>query len=359
MRILLPIHQARAAGGIGTVSRGLERWLPSALSVEDELITIGGNDQELGPILNVATRRLGTTGSLARLIHEQVSLPQVARQVDLIHLCDLRPIAFSRTPFIITIHDVTFLDQPRWQPTASNRYKAAMLRLALLKQPSAIVCDSHYTLERFLAHHPTADRFRPRVIYPGLAQPIPDAPPVEDAPYFLTVSTVETRKNHLTLLKAFKYARARGLKLRWKVAGAAGHGSQSILAELRTNPGIDVLGLVDESELERLYRGARFVAIPTMAEGFGFPPLEAMARGVATVCSTGSSLDETAGKGALRVPPHDVPAWTTALLRLATDEDELHRLQAAGRQQAARFSWARAAEEYVACFRDVLLRKQA
>lgn len=111
--------------------------------------------------------------------------------------------------------------------------------------------------------------------------------------------------------------------------------------------------MLDE-ELERLYRGARFLALPSHAEGFGFPPLEAMARGIPTVCSTGTALDETVDDAALRVPAGDVEGWAEALRRLSSNGDERRRLRELGRRCAARFSLAEAAQAYVAAYREAL-----
>jgi glycosyltransferase involved in cell wall biosynthesis len=169
----------------------------------------------------------------------------------------------------------------------------------------------------------------------------------------LTVGAIEPRRNHLTLLEAFSRARAAGLELRWLVVGRKHYRGSAILERLRAAPGVELRGWVGDDELERLYRGARLVALPSYAEGFGFVPLEAMARGVPTAVATGSALDETAGEAALRVAPDDAVAWAQALQRLDGDAALRADLVRRGRERAVGFTWDRAARAHVDLFRAV------
>jgi glycosyltransferase involved in cell wall biosynthesis len=269
-----------------------------------------------------------------------------------VHLSDHRPLVLSGTPFLVTVHDVFFLDRPDWYPRSVAAYKRAMLSASLRKRPTLVACVSEYTRERLLAHHPEAARVA-RVLYPGVAVNGGREESDEAEPYFLTVATIEPRKNHLTLLEAFQAVRRRGFELRWKVAGVGKYRSDEILPPLLAADGVDVLGHVSSGELERLYRGAHFVAVPSWAEGFGYPALEAMARGVPVACATGSAADESAGDAAVRLPPDDADAWAEALRRLAEDAGERDRLRALGRERVASFSWAAAAAAYVEAYRDV------
>jgi glycosyltransferase involved in cell wall biosynthesis len=228
-----------------------------------------------------------------------------------------------------------------------------MLKLALAKDPNAVVCVSEHTRLSLLEAAPNLDTGRVHVVHPGVEAE--DAPQVEaERDFFLTVSTIEPRKNHLTLLAAFQLARQQGLRLRWKVVGAALYGGDKVKAALRAAPGVEFAGLVSDGERERLYRAAAFVALPSRAEGFGFTPLEAMARGVPTVCSSGSALDETAGDAALRVDPDDVEGWADALLRMEADHDLRKRLRERGTAQVKRFDPLRSARTYVEIYRAVL-----
>jgi glycosyltransferase involved in cell wall biosynthesis len=354
MRVLLPIDRAGDAG-IGTVTRDLCRLLPEALPEGDRLVTLGGRPpcSTAAAVIHVVTRRPPVNRFL-RFVHEQAVVARAARRVDLVHLSDHRPVLASGRPFLVTVHDLFFLDHPEWYPRSVRLYKAAMMRAALAKRPRAVVCVSEFTRSRLLHHYPHVDPATVHVVYPGVEPE--DAPRTADpeGDFFLTVSTIEPRKNHLTLLRAFQDARAQGLRLRWKVVGAPGYASGKAVAALRSAEGVDLAGQVNDGERERLYRQAVFVAMPSHAEGFGFPPLEAMARGIPSVCASGSALDETAGEGALRVDSTDVGAWTEALLRLDSDAAVRERLRREGLEQVSSFDPRRSARRHASLYRDAL-----
>jgi glycosyltransferase involved in cell wall biosynthesis len=304
-------------------------------------------------VLHVLTRRPPVNRFL-RFVHEQAVVARAARRVDLVHLSDHRPVLASGRPFFVTVHDLFFLDHPEWYPRSVQLYKSAMMGAALAKGPRAIVCVSEFTRGRLLHHYPDLDAGIVHVIYPGVE--LEDAPRTADpdGDFFLTVSTIEPRKNHLTLLRAFQEARSRGLRLRWKVVGAPGYASGDAVAALKSAEGVDLAGQVNDGERERLYRQAVFVAMPSHAEGFGFPPLEAMARGIPSACASGSALDETAGNGALRVESADVSAWADALLRLESDAALREELRRQGLEQVSSFDPRRSARRHAELYRHAL-----
>lgn len=359
IEILLPAHQAHAPGGIGVAARGLAAHVPSALPVGDHLTVIGLNGADpRGPAAS-ARPRLGTRGAVARLLYEQTTVAESARSADLVHVCDARPLLFSRAPFIITVHDVTFIDHPEWMPKNVALYKSAMLRAALLRGPRAIVCDSHHTRRRLLSNVPATRYMKVDVIHLGVEAPSDGTWGPEDSePYFLTVSTIEPRKNHLTLLSAYQRVRQAGYPLRWKVVGSAGHLAEPIVQALKGQEGVDVLGHVTAAERDRLLAGATFFALPSFEEGFGFPVLEAMVRGVPAACSTGSSLDEVAAESAFRVSADDSEAWSVALQTLAEDSQLRQDLSELGRSRATSFTWDATAGRVVRLY-DELREPQA
>lgn len=351
MDILVPAHYSVFSGGIATLARGLLHALPRYADPGIRIVV-----PPVPPRREALTHTASARSALARLGYEQLQLAAAARRVDTVHLLDARPIVASRTPFVLTVHDVGYLDHPEWYPAAVARYKALMLRAALFQRPAAIVCDSHYGKERLLRHHRRlAARADVVVIAPGVeAPPAADAAGAgHDAPYFVTVGAIEPRRNHLTLLDAFGRARAAGLTSKWVVVGPPGHLSAPIVEQLRAAAGVEVRGAVSADELERLYRGALFAVTPSLAEGFGYPPLEAMTRGVPVACSRGSALDETVADAAVRVAARDAEDWATALLRLEADHALRERLIARGRAQSERFGWERAARALLAVHRAI------
>ena len=339
MKILFVAHDGR--DGIGAHSSGLRQAIPRALSPDDEFVVrsfTGNRSQRVG-----------------RIVDQQFVLPFSERDADLVHLPDFRPSLLERRPTLLTVHDVCFLDRPEWFPSSVRYYKAAFLRLAAVMPPAAIVCVSEYTRERLLHHCPRL-RSPIRVIRPGIDDPrTVVGEPTGTESYFLTISTIEPRKNHLGLLEAFRTARERGLELRWKVAGAVGYNGGAIAAALRASNGVDVLGPIGMDERERLFENAAFVAVPSLVEGFGIPAGEAMVRGVPAVVATGTGLDEVGSEPAgLRLDPTDVDAWVDALLRLQADVSLRGELRRQGLAAAPGLRWSTAAEQYAELYRSVL-----
>lgn len=178
--------------------------------------------------------------------------------------------------------------------------------------------------------------------------------------YVLTVGTLEPRKNHLTLFRAYaQYLALPGVpQLPLVVAGPSGWLYDGILAE----PGR--LGIADRVRfvgrvpaLAPLYAGAAAFVYPSVYEGFGLPPLEAMACGAPTITSDATSLPEVVGNAGLTVPPDDVGGLRDALRRVLTGPGLAADLAARGRARAAEFSWERTAAGYLSALAAAVARK--
>jgi glycosyltransferase involved in cell wall biosynthesis len=352
VRVALPAHYGRVKGGIGTYARGLARALHDTAPSGSELYAPAPNGRS-----NVG--RIGSSaGALARLRFEQVSLPRMVRRADILQLCDSRPVLVAHPLQVACVHDVSYLDYPEWYAPAARSYKRLMLDVLLARRPAALVVPSRYTRDRLLHHRPAASRAVLTVIAPGVDPPPESSSPLEEPPFFLTVATIEPRKNHGVLLAAFREARARGLQLRWRVVGEAGGASAEIMAGLRDEPGVDVLGWVDAPVLEASYQQAAFLAAPSHLEGFGFTPLEAMARDVPVVCSGGTALDETVAGAALRVDAEDRAGWTAALLRLEREEALRKELREQGQVRARSYSWRAAGESFWQLYERISNRRK-
>jgi glycosyltransferase involved in cell wall biosynthesis len=359
MKILLAAHRNEAPG-IATVARGLSKSLPPALSSGDELLIVGAPPAApTAPIQSSVrvgwrSKPAAFDGRYGRFAYEQGVIPVLARSMDIVHMGDCRPLLLSGQPYVVTVHDLFFLDVPAWLPVVIRQFKTAMLRAVVAKRPASIICVSQYTRSRLFAHIPNARDFDVHVIHPGIEPPTRPTPWTADAPYFLTLSEINPRKNLLTLLRAFQLARKRGMRLRWKLAGPAGFRSKNLVAALQSVEGVDVLGHVSDGMREALYLNARFMAFPSHAEGFGLPPLEAMARRVPTICSVGTAMDETLGEAALRVEAQDVRGWTDGLLRLAGEDSLRTDLIDAGVRQARKFTMERMARAHTEVYRSAI-----
>lgn len=179
--------------------------------------------------------------------------------------------------------------------------------------------------------------------------------------YVLAVGTLEPRKNHLTLFRAYAdYLRRPGApQLPLAVVGPRGWMDEPILAEparLGIADKVRFLGRVPD--LSAVYAGAAAAAYLSVYEGFGLPPLEAMSSGTPTVTSDATSLPEVVGDAGLLVRPDDVTGTADALYRVLTDAAVWADLSARGLRRAAGFSWRATAEGYVAAIRMAAARKR-
>ncbi len=173
-----------------------------------------------------------------------------------------------------------------------------------------------------------------------------------DRPYLLFAGTIEPRKNLVTLLRAFAKIR-HDFPHRLVLAGASGWYSEPVFSE------IERLGLqgrvihteyVPDEDLPPLMGGAEVFVYPSLAEGFGLPPLEAMACGTPIVCSDAPALPEVVGDAAMTVPPADVNAWADGLTQMLRDGDLRQTLRQKGLMRAKQFSWERTARLTLAAF---------
>jgi len=261
-------------------------------------------------------------------------LPRQARGADVLHCPTFRGPLRSRVPTIVTIHDLAFLRHPEAFP-AWHRFSARALAGPVARAASAVVAVSEFAKRETaeLLHVPP-ERIR---VVPNGVEPVfrPDGPAVEGE-YVLAVGTLEPRKN---LPRVQEAARLAGVELR--VAGAEGWGG--VEADGR-------LGFVDDERLAELYRGARCLVYPSLHEGFGIPVLEAMACGAPVVTSRGGALEETAGGAAVLVDPLDAESIAAGI---AEAERRRGELRTAGLARAAGFTWARAADEIEALWREL------
>ena len=173
--------------------------------------------------------------------------------------------------------------------------------------------------------------------------------------FMLCLGTIEPRKNIGVLLDALKAMLASDATAALVIAGRKGWLFEPIFAQVR-ELGLDAhvifTGYVPADDARALMNAATLFAYPSLYEGFGLPPLEAMACGTPVVCSNASSLPEVVGDAALTVPPTDARALASALQRVWRDADLRADLRARGLARAARFSWARAARETADVYRE-------
>lgn len=254
---------------------------------------------------------------------------------------------------VIVIHDLTFKRFPALlQKETLANLEAQMARE--IAAADAIICVSESTRRELLRFY-DVDPTRAVAIHSGLGTPAGEEPvPHLPSRYILFVSTIEPRKDLGTLLDAFERLRDAGkYDGSLVVVGRVGWKSESLLPRLRGR-NIVHLDYLRAAQLAAVYRHAELFVFPSLYEGFGFPLLEAMARGVPAIAARSSSLPEIGGDAALYFPPGDAAALADQIERVVSDAGLREELAKRGREQAAQFRWSNAAERTLEVLRRVV-----
>jgi glycosyltransferase involved in cell wall biosynthesis len=249
-------------------------------------------------------------------------------------------------PAAMFVHDLAFRVRPQEVPWQQRAYLGSILAPAL-RRAAAVLVPSEVTRADLLEHYALpglADRVHLVTPGVGLGSVPPGALPEGlSEGFLLAVGTIEPRKNYPRLLAAYRRLKARGVTVPLVVVGRVGWAYGDALEELRAEPGVCLLGHVDDATLRALYRGAAALALPSLYEGFGLPLLEAMSEGLPALAGAAGALPSLAGDAALLVDPLDVEAITDGLGRLLEDGGLRQQLSSAGRRRAEQYSWEAAA----------------
>lgn len=291
---------------------------------------------------------------------EQAVLPGLVQGRLLFSPANTGPLAVRRQ--VVTIHDLAALDHPEWFSRSFAAWYGWLLpRLA--RRVARILTVSEFSRQRLL------ERFRlPSdqvvVARPGIGptfQPATEARISDmrhrlglERPYVLCLGSLDPRKNLAGALAAWRHVTEQQPDLELVVAGG-GHGIFRDALSGGLPAGVRATGYVDDSLLAPLYSGAELFVYLAHYEGFGLPPLEAMACGTPVVCSSATALPESAGTAARLVDPLDAVGAADAILALLQDPALRRDMAARGRAHAAAFTW----EACAAGVRDVLDQVEA
>jgi len=275
-------------------------------------------------------------------------------RLDLLHSADFIPPRFGAKKYIITVHDLAFLLFPNIQTPDSLRYYAGQIRRAV-RQADHIIAVSAATKADLMNLLDVPDQ-KISVVPEGVHPQFRPTPPPSDLPrdYILFVGTLEPRKNLVKLLEAYALLHERPPLV---LVGQKGWLAEPIfhkIAELKLGDALIWKENAAFAALPALYSGARVHVLPSLYEGFGFPPLEAMACGTPTVVSDRGALREVVGENGVYADPDSAESIAAALEKLLTD-DALHAdLRARGLAHVQRFTWAASAAQTHAIYQAVL-----
>lgn len=313
--------------------------------------------------------------NLSKLWFEQISFPRAClhQGIDVAHVPYFAPPLRTGSKTVVTIHDLIPLILPAYRGSILVRLYTR-LAAAGARRATAIITDSHSS-RKDIIDVLRIPRERVHVVYLAadeIFKPLRDAEKLNmvrqkyglPGEYILYLGGFDQRKNLKTLLAAFALMdNSLGGRAHLVIAGNLPREDTSFFPDPRRmaeklglQDRVSYIGWVSEEDKPALYSGATLFVFPSLYEGFGLPPLEAMACGTAVIVSDRSSLPEIGGKGALLVDPHDVDGLAGAMTILMENEEGRKELAAKGLEQARRFSWQKTIVETMAVYRSVAAR---
>lgn len=359
-------------GGVETYVRGLLESFPDVVRDPDSLLVL--TNPTNNPALAVSRGRVETQvvsayrpgkSALTRLaamesarLRARSLAGHISGDFDVIHYPVTVPIPSPpNVPRIVTIHDTQHLDMPSMFSRPERVFRRWSYDSSAM-EAHTVIADSHFAASRISQHYNIAPE-SVRVIHCGI-----------DHAMFNVTNEIEAvgglpdrfiyypanrwpHKNHDRLLEALSLTNDPDLAL--VITGREMRGGQSISSHKRV---ID-LGHVSRRQVAALYRKALAMVFPSLYEGFGFPPLEAMASGCPVAASDIPALREVCGGSALMFDPTSAASIATAIDELAADASLRSDLAAKGLAHAASFTWERSAAEHYAVYRSVVDSSEA
>jgi glycosyltransferase involved in cell wall biosynthesis len=286
-------------------------------------------------------------------------------EAELYHATEHLLLPLRRVPTVLTVHDLIYHLFPEHHKPLNYWFLNRAMPL-FVQRARAVIAVSESTgqdLIRCYGVHPDKITVVHEAAAPHFRPASPEAMAAIRARYglpegfILTVGTIEPRKNLSRLLDALQRLRQKGDDTRLVVVGSKGwlyEGFFRRLEELQLGDAVLLPGYVPDADLPAIYSAAKVFVLPSLYEGFGLSVLEAMACGTAVVCSRASSLPEVGGNAARYFDPTDVEEMAEATGAVWHDEALRTEMGRRGLAQAARFSWARAAEETMAVYQRAM-----
>lgn len=304
----------------------------------------------------------------ARICWEHTQLPRlsVKHKLHVLHcpsyICPLRKIS---VPYVVTIHDTIAIDHPQWCKETNALYFNLFMKAAA-KKASRIISVSECSAND-VKRNLNLPCSKVRTIYSGIdeifragknSSRCSEVRARYNLPerYILYVGNIEPKKNIGTLLRVQKTLREKGLLHKLVIVGKRSWAAKAEIKEISretVSGNVVCPGYVDRNDLPYVYQMTDVFVFPSLYEGFGFPPLEAMACGTPVISTRSGALAETVSDAALIVEPHDIKQITQAIFSMITDSSFRERHTRMGFKQSSMFNWDRAAEQTLSVYKEV------
>jgi len=371
---LLYLSSSYRAAGISRYIHQLLAHLRPLASESEEIVAFTGRwilppELESTRYFRIRSSALPTWNPPVRIAWEQLLQPLAAarERLDLLHSLGYVQPLLCPAKSVVTMLDLSFIRMPETFNPWNRLYLTTMASLSA-RRCHRIIAISESTRQDVIRYFGVPPG-RVEVVYCGVDtqyRPIQDRALLDrfradrhlPGRFILYLGTLEPRKNVGRLIEA--YARARrqhGIPHKLVLGGAKGWLYGQIFArvgELGLERDVVFASYIPYDELPLWYNCADIFIYPSLFEGFGLPPLEAMACGTPVITSSVSSLPEVVGEAAIIVDPLDVDALAGAIAKVLDDPDLAERLKAAGPRRAARFTWGETAARTLEVYRNVL-----
>lgn len=289
-------------------------------------------------------------------IREQIVLPFILlkERLDVLHVPHFNvPVLYPKR-FVMTVHDLILLHFPTTRTTTLGplafKIKFLLYRAVIaiaLRRAKTVFAVSEYTKREILAEFPFMKQKLPVVTTPACGTMFlspttaPAAPPVP-VPYLLYVGNAYPHKNLDRLVEAFATFRKHRPEFHLAIVGGGDYFHRRLQEDARAkgyDHGVTFLGTVTDDELAALYDHATAYVFPSLYEGFGLPPLEAMCRGIPVASSNATCLPEILGDAARYFDPTDIPDMVRAMMAIASDDALREELRRKGAERGRRYDW--------------------
>lgn len=363
---LLSLAESYRSAGINWYIYNLLCHLPEADSEINYTVFLSEKRFEARAGIRLVVSRLPTHRPPARILWEQVAQPWALRRagVDLVHETAFVGPQASTSPSVVTVHDLSFLLYPQSFRTLNRLYLQLFTQLSVRRARRVIAVSESTKGDLVRCYGLSPEKVD--VVYNGKDDAFQPLPADEVAGFraenklperfMLFVGTLEPRKNVVRLIEA--YAQLKSNRLPLMLVGGKGWLYNDVFARveaLNLTSEVHFVGYVPTEDLPWWYNAADLFVYPSLYEGFGLPPLEAMACGTPIVTSTASSLPEVVGDAGLLTDPTDTEALTGAMEQVLSDADLRGAMREAGLARAREFSWRRTARHTVASYRRALI----